>query len=265
MSKNEWDYRVARAQELANKFPFAAEILNFYGRVAVFQKAVYEQAARQCALATGHPGLRGQLDIELALQHLPTLFSLVEQHGPPGLAGAARRLREEDRHRWSDLLAEHVRGDGPSGEPAHFFARVCLQPVAEYIAGNSDRMQLTSHTGALCPLCNSRPQAAVLRPEGDGAKRSLICSFCLAEWNFRRVVCPACGEEDKDKLPRYSAEDFPHVRVEACDACKMYLKSVDLSVNGRAVPVVDEIAAAPLDLWAADQGYRKIELNLVNC
>lgn len=126
-------------------------------------------------------------------------------------------------------------------------------------------MQVASYTGPLCPLCYSRPQAAVLRPEGDGAKRLLLCSFCLTEWNFRRVVCPACAEENKDKLPRYSAADFPYVRVEACDTCKTYLKSVDLSVHGLAVPVVDEIAAAPLDLWAVDHGYSKIEPNLVNC
>jgi hypothetical protein len=29
------------------------------------------------------------------------------------------------------------------------------------------------------------------------------------------------------------------------------------------VPLVDEVAAAPLDLWASERGYVKIELNLV--
>ena len=39
--------------------------------------------------------------------------------------------------------------------------------------------------------------------------------------------------------------------VEACDSCHCYLKSVDLTVNGLAVPVVDELAtAAALDVWA---------------
>lgn len=36
-----------------------------------------------------------------------------------------------------------------------------------------------------------------------------------------------------------------------------------LTVTGRAVPIVDEVAALPLDLWAVDQGYHKIEMNLV--
>jgi len=77
------------------------------------------------------------------------------------------------------------------------------------------------------------------------------------------VLCPNCAEENHTRLPRFSAEDFPHVRVEACDTCKHYLKSVDLTLNGLAVPLVDEIAAAPLDLWAAEHGYEKIELNLM--
>ena len=50
-----------------------------------------------------------------------------------------------------------------------------------------------------------------------GAKRFLLCSLCFNEWEFRRLLCPNCGEEDKDKLPVYTAEEFPHIRVEACD------------------------------------------------
>jgi formate dehydrogenase maturation protein FdhE len=53
------------------------------------------------------------------------------------------------------------------------------------------------------------------------------------------------------------------MKVEACDTCKTYIKTVDLSTNGLAVPLVDEIAAAPLDLWARERRYSKIELNLM--
>ena len=258
-----WDGRIARAGKLAREYPFAAEILNFYANVAGFQKSLYQDAATEVAPLVKEPGtLHDQLNLQLALQHLPALFSLVEKHGPPGLAAVARDLRQQDQHKWREMLNADITGE--CSEPAQFFPRACLQPLAEYIASNTDPASFSAYTGPCCPLCISRPQLAVLRPEGDGAKRSLICSFCLTEWNFRRVVCPACGEQDKDKLPRYSAPEFPHIRLEACDHCKMYLKSVDLSVNGLAVPIVDEIAAAPLDLWAGEHGYSKIALNLVN-
>jgi FdhE protein len=90
-----------------------------------------------------------------------------------------------------------------------------------------------------------------------------LCSRCLAEWEFRRIVCPGCGEENHAKLPIYRAEEFNHMRVECCDACKTYVKTVDLTKNGLAEPIVDEIASIPLDLWAQKQGYSKLQLNLM--
>jgi FdhE protein len=76
------------------------------------------------------------------------------------------------------------------------------------------------------------------------------------------MLCPGCGEEDRDKLPVYSAAEFPHIRVEACDTCRRYIKAVDLTRDGNAVPEVDELAALTLDLWAAEHGYEKLAPNL---
>jgi FdhE protein len=101
-----------------------------------------------------------------------------------------------------------------------------------------------------------------LRPEGDGGKRSLICSLCSTEWDIGRIVCPACGEETVEKLAVYTTDLFPHVRVEACDTCRYYIKTVNLTKNGRAVPVVDELAAIPLDLWAQQHAYVKLRANM---
>jgi len=149
----------------------------------------------------------------------------------------------------------------PRDEVTWFFVRACLQPLAE-----EHQLQLPAdpnYSASICPVCFARPQLAVLRPEGEGASRSLLCSFCLREWQFRRVICPWCGEEDKDKLPHYSDASLAPVRVEACDTCHRYMKAVDLSVDGHAVPLVDEVAAAVLDVWATEHGYTKIAKNLM--
>ena len=120
-------------------------------------------------------------------------------------------------------------------------------------------------TGAsrLCPLCGSPPLLGVLRPEGDGGKRFLLCSFCSREWEFRRILCAACGEEDEQKLPVYVAEQLPHIRVESCDTCKTFLRAIDLTKDGNAVPIVDDLAALPLTLWAHEQGYSRLHPNLL--
>jgi FdhE protein len=162
-------------------------------------------------------------------------------------------------HRDVEALRELVRRSAPNpteGDPMHaFYARVMAVgqalPPARVAAG-----------ARACPTCGEKPVAAVLRPEGDGAKRFLLCSLCFTEWEFRRLLCPNCGEEDKDKLPVYTAEEFPHIRVEACDTCKVYLKSIDLTKNGLAVPEVDELASVVLDVWATSHGYTKLQVNL---
>jgi FdhE protein len=103
----------------------------------------------------------------------------------------------------------------------------------------------------------------VLRPEGDGGKKFLVCSFCGHEWEFRRILCPACGEEDEKKLPVYVAEEFSHIRVEACETCKFSLRTIDLTKDGNAVPIVDDLAAIPLSLWAEERGYTRLQPNLL--
>ena len=114
-----------------------------------------------------------------------------------------------------------------------------------------------------CPRCNSLPLLGVLRPEGDGGKRFLQCSFCAQEWGFLRILCAHCGETREEKLPVYSAEQFPHIRMETCETCKHFLRTIDLTKDGNAVPMVDDLAAIPLSLWAEERGYERIQGNLL--
>jgi FdhE protein len=87
--------------------------------------------------------------------------------------------------------------------------------------------------------------------------------LCAHQWNFRRIYCPACGEEREPQMAFYSAPEISHVRVDVCDSCHHYLKTVDLTKYGYAVPVVDELATIPLDLWAVEHGYTKLQTNLL--
>ncbi len=41
-----WDRRIHRANELASSYPFAAEGLRFYARVATFQKSLYAKSRK---------------------------------------------------------------------------------------------------------------------------------------------------------------------------------------------------------------------------
>jgi hypothetical protein len=58
----------------------------------------------------------------------------------------------------------------------------------------------------------------------------------------------------EEKLCVYTAQQFEYVRVEACETCRSYLKSIDLTNNGLAVPEVGDLASTPLTLWAEESG-----------
>jgi formate dehydrogenase maturation protein FdhE len=308
MEKTGWQKRISRAQALAHEYPFAGELLNFYRTIVEFQQGVFERIERASAnnkdaggatrvspvgtipahMGAGHsdtndgdksknsaPLVAGPPELSVLLASFPSFLALVEKHGPPNLAEAARHLRSASGETQSHLLNDFWDSPRPSsnasdasasetiGSATHnFFARAFLQPYAEFIRMRADS-SANGYSGSLCPFCGRKPGVAVLRPLGDGGQRRLVCSFCLAEWEFRRIVCANCGEEDHKNLPVYTADQFPHVRLDCCDRCRRYLKTVDLTKTGLADPIVDELATIPLDLWAREHGYEKLELNLL--
>ena len=260
MRRSEWDKRIQRAADLAERFPHAAAVLGFYGDVLTFQRAIYLDVSSRAAQSAAMEGtFRDRLDLSDALRYLPALLSLAQEKGTAKLAEDAKGIQAASGEQQREMLQEFLAA-APAAQP--FFARTLLQPYAEWLA-QSYAPPAAGAAHSICPYCEARPQAAVLHPEGDGGKRFLLCSLCLTEWEFRRVLCPVCGETDYQKLPRYSPETPEHVRVEACDTCHFYLKSIDMTRDGLAVPLVDEVATVPLDLWAAEHRYKKAELNLM--
>ncbi len=272
MAQNEWQRRIQRAEELGTQYSFAAEILGFYVAVARFQESLSRELAKSFTEPISASGSAAS-DSDWFARRLPPavarqfgeFLSVVEQSGQTPLREAARELRTGGGDSHFQLLTAFwngtVAGALPS-RPHDFFARAFLQPYALAVRTRST-LHWSGPVPYQCPFCKRKPGLGVLRPLGDGGQRSLVCSFCLAEWEFRRIVCPACGEENHAKLPVYTADELKHVRVEACDSCRSYIKTVDMTKSGRAEPVVDEMAAIPLDLWAAEQGYAKLQLNLL--
>jgi FdhE protein len=265
----EYDARIARAEQLSSPHSAATEFLEFYEHVASFQKLLRANIAAAHAVNPSDVSpaeLRGAIDFTVILPHFRGYLSVIENHAPPALGESARQMALLDSDSWIASVEAywHHAGiyDQQVGAFAQFLPRGFLQPYTEFRAALMPRAPQVT-TPRLCPLCGSRPLLGVLRPEGDGGKRFLLCSFCLQEWEFRRILCPTCGEEAEDKLPVYIAEDSPHIRVEACDTCKFCLRTIDLTKDGNAVPLVDDLAAIPHTLWANEQGYSRLQPNLL--
>lgn len=253
-----WETRIQRAKELQETEHAFGAALRLYEHVLRVQREI--AFASRSTFKLGAP-LRKQIDVSFACSKLPLILAVAQKEGPEPLRDRATRLCDQSET-WAPLFQSALSFDQSNqNDMDDFFIRACLQPIAENLQCQMppDR----NYSGSVCPACGGLPQLAVLRPEGEGASRYLVCSFCWREWLFRRVLCPFCGEEDKEKLPRYSADQCDYVHVEACDRCLRYLKAVDMTVDGHAVPLVDEAATAVLDVWAADHRYTKPVPNLV--
>jgi formate dehydrogenase accessory protein FdhE len=268
-ASNEYDARIRRAEKLIAEKSSASELLSFYKRIASFQKSFLAQIAAAGAEQAEIPrfgSLRESLDLTLLLPHFRNYLSLVEQNAPNALAAAAREIAALPADSWIAILTAYWENGGlfdqQIGAFAQFFPRAFLQPYAGYVAGQT-AVPPVLVTLRVCPLCRGRALFGVLRLEGDGGKRYMVCSFCGYEWEFRRILCPTCGEEEEKKLPVYVAEQFPHVRVEACETCKFFVRTIDLTKDGHAVPIVDDLAAIPLTLWANEHGYSRLQPNLL--
>ncbi|HUC53973.1 MAG TPA: formate dehydrogenase accessory protein FdhE [Candidatus Cybelea sp.] len=266
---SEYAPRILRAERLSSQHAFAAEFLNFYKHIATFQEKLRTQvAASSGAKSSSAPAadLRARLDLSVLLPHFRGFLSMIEQHAPPALANSAHQMSLLSSDSWIASLEAYWQHGGKYdqqvGAFAQFLPRAFLQPYAEYRAAQLPRAPMVI-TIRVCPLCGARPVSGVLRVEGEGGKRFLLCSFCSEEWEFRRIHCPTCGEQAEAKLPVYIAEQLPHIRVEACDTCKFYLTTVDLTKDGHAIPLVDDLAAIPLTLWAHEHGYSRLQPNLL--
>lgn len=274
--------RAARAARLADVHHASAELLTFYSALASFQAALLSDAAH--VLRRGSAGAFAEaLDAHRARLLPPRLVGWLTAQHPARVEAAASTLAHTSEARWRNTLDTCWRGGGARVDGIHeieqFVAEAVLQPFAESLAlalpagapmtpsaeGEPPAAQAAtaSTRGAGCVLCAGPPVVATLHEQGHGSRRSLVCGLCSTEWPTARLVCVACGESGADALLVYRAEEFPGARIDACDTCRAYIKTIDRTVDGTADPLVDDLASLPLDLWAAEQGYRKIRPNVL--
>ncbi len=272
-----WGQRIERTRDLAESLSYARSSLTFYADVLVWQKDVFDSVDKD-AEKPFQSGTSGA-DETPGLERFASFLDLVQQRGSETLASQAQLLSKSPDS-WERLLKSYWNSD-PGCEES-FFVRACLQPYYERradlrSAGMNQRTRRSPESAiaanhlSSCPFCRRKPQLAILSDDPEmsgvqegatGAFRFLMCGDCLTVWSFPRIACAGCGEREPSRLPYYSTEALPYLRVECCDSCRQYLKSVDLTRDRRPIPPVDELGAIPLDLWAQERGYRKIRRNL---
>jgi FdhE protein len=259
-----WIARRERAEELRERHPFAAEVLTLSLALLPVQERAWNAAREH----RPHP----EALAEWTADHvLPAVVEATVAAGPPALSEAVR-----ERAVGADALAGWLE-DAELDPVDRYLARASLAGPLEALGEAAGAACVGGRAYALlCPRCGGRPQLACAEASGEelvSSRRSLVCSRCAARWTASRTVCAGCGEADEAKLIVYAehwgdgngaeAPVFGNLRIAGCTTCRRYLIEVDTGRDPRAVPEVDELAALPLDLYAADQGLTKLTTNLM--
>ncbi|GAB6058626.1 formate dehydrogenase accessory protein FdhE [Desulfonatronum parangueonense] len=137
-----------------------------------------------------------------------------------------------------------------------FLTQTTLAPFMELVALQiQDTRPLTGvWNHGHCPVCGSLPYISTL--ETREGMRMMHCCFCQTRYRVARLGCIYCGEQDPNKLHYLEATEEPGFRVDLCDQCKMYMKTMDFRTLDRiAVPVLDDLESLPMDVLAQAKGY----------
>ena len=279
-----WADRRARTAQLQRRHAFAREVLDFYGALLGVQELAYEEAM------AANPGA-GELVRYVAERVMPSVLDVTIAAGPDKLREAvARRLETTNP---AEVVNAWMQSEDQSLVD-RYLARASLSPVLEALGPEAAAACAGARDQRHCPSCGGPPQLsyfAVANEDLAAGGRFLVCARCHASWGYARMTCPGCGEDSSSRLPIFSEEGttsgergslvrglqgqlgenirpenealFPHVRIEACESCHRYLLNIDLASDPAGVPLVDEMAALPLDIYAKEKGLSKITPNLL--
>ena len=125
--------------------------------------------------------------------------------------------------------------------------RRCAAHLTEYL--DASRLWLEN----CCPICGSPPGLSMIRESNN---RDLVCSMCGHAWTVPRIFCPFCGIRDSNELSYFYSDEEPEYRVDVCNGCQTYIKTVDTRRANRWIyPPLEQVATLHLDLKAKDEGF----------
>ena len=106
-----------------------------------------------------------------------------------------------------------------------------------------------------CPLCGSLPSLSLLKEETG--KRFLFCPHCAYPWQVDRLACPFCSNNEHETLHYFYGEGEKAFRIDLCDKCHQYIKTIDLRKMDVLDPILEDIATLHLDRVGSEKGYRR--------
>ena len=209
-----------------------------------------------------------EFDYEAAREFMLLLVRAVEQSGENNQARQMRSALEEHRLDTGNLLAYTATRD-----------RNAVKSMAQYLNLNADLVWTLAQTAfkpalrvwcrqsahlaegipwqkGSCYVCGAAATLAEL--QGNNLVKHLRCGQCGADWQFPRLQCMYCGNEDHQTLKHlYTESHRETMRVEVCDKCHGYLKVItSFAPTSPEMLTVEDLATLHLDAIAESRGYK---------
>ncbi|HSA78542.1 MAG TPA: formate dehydrogenase accessory protein FdhE, partial [Nitrospirota bacterium] len=105
-----------------------------------------------------------------------------------------------------------------------------------------------------CPVCNAKPSLSWV---GEDGRRQVSCSFCATTGYYDRMGCVICQNNDGPKQNVFLFEGEEGFRINTCDECKSYVKTIDAGLLSRTGCEVADLMSLPLDIVVQEKGFQR--------
>ena len=269
-----------RIQQLKKKRPGYKEILDFYQKVREEQEKVkpsldikpvlLKKEWKDLLSREGFP-LFERKDFPIDLETLIKLFRSLCQIGKeanPHMAEEAKKIEEILNEKRIDLKELLIGGINESKiedianefrldkKIFSFFIQESIRPSTEAgVERLFNELETENWLKGFCPICGSLPYLSLLKEEVG--KRYLLCSFCGYQWRIDRLICPFCNNKEQESLHYLYAEGEEAYRIDLCEKCDQYIKTIDLRKVGESDPCLEDLATVHLNMLVSKKGYKK--------
>jgi len=254
-----------RVASLGQKFPEAKELLDFLKELIIYRNSVSAKLSEMefDINQNEKPIFRiSKLNCEKYIPYLKELTEILQEKGTEEIRNEAEKIHgknpEEIKTLVIDTLHKKIENDVVR-MIIYAWIQAILFPISKQI-------YVSEHEWfkPYCPVCGNLPFTSYISDteEGEGI-RFLKCSVCLNEWIYGRTQCVKCGNVEDPTLNYYIPEEYGYIEIQVCGKCNHYIKIFDKRKDGFVIPEVDDVATVTLDLWATEQGFKKVERNLL--
>ena len=136
-------------------------------------------------------------------------------------------------------------------------SRFTLSPITwAYRHAFSQALDFGKWGRGYCPVCGDWPILGELR--GRDKLRYLRCGRCGSGWKFSRLQCVWCDNTNKKELGFLFDPDSTIRRVDICDYCQGYLKTIITfdPLDAEMLAVYD-LETMVMDHIATNEGYKR--------